>query len=155
MIVSKPRLRARGRAARPLRRTGYAVSIAVNFILIWVVTNLVSWGILPFLTDEFAQVETLAVSGLVVGIVLYGIYLMFDPPWMRILGDAINSSIAFVVGLRTLQVFPFEFEGGFWTGATRAILIFLVAVTAIATLVSIGKLLFGRTAEADLINRST
>jgi hypothetical protein len=136
-----------------MRRTGYIISIGVNLVLLWIVTNLVEWDIIPFLTADFEELVPIAVFSIAVGIVLYLAYLFFDPPWFRILGDSINSAIAFVVLLRTLQVFPFAFEGGFWTGATRVIVIFLVVATGIATLVNLGKLLSGKTSEKDLINR--
>jgi hypothetical protein len=143
-----------GRVARPLRRTGYTVAIGVNLLMIWIVTNVVEWDVLPFLTGQFAQLVSIAVFSMIVGIALNLGYLFFDPPWFRTLGDTINSAIAFVVILRTLQVFPFEFEGGFWTGATRVVLVFLSVATAIATLANIGKLTRESVDEQDPVNRS-
>jgi hypothetical protein len=136
-----------------MRQTGYAISIGVNLVLLWIITNIVEWDIIPFLTADFEELVPVAVFSIIVGSMLYLAYLFFDPPWFRILGDAINSAIAFVVILRTLQVFPFAFEGGFWTGATRVILIFLAVATGIATLANLGKLLAGKTSERDLTNR--
>lgn len=153
MTTTTPSVLKRGRVSQPVRRTGYAISIGVNLLLIWIVTNIVEWDILPFLTTEFEELVPIAVFSMIVGIALYVAYLFFDPPWFRILGDTINSAIAFVVILRTIQVFPFEFDGGFWTGATRVVLIFIAVATAIATLVNIGKLITGKTTERDLINR--
>lgn len=154
MQAAQPVKVRKGRVAPPLRRTGYGVSIVINLVLIWIVTNIVEWDILPFLTGDFEELVPIAVFSLIVGIVLYGAYLFFDPPWFRIVGDTINSAIAFVVILRTNQVFPFEFEGGFWAGATRAILIFLLVVTALGTVANIAKLLTGKVSEQDLVNRS-
>lgn len=152
MTTSKPTIN-RGRISRPTRRAGYSASIGINLVMIWIVTNIVDWDILPFLTEDFEQLVPIAVFSLVVGIVLYVAYLLYDPPWFRILGDAINSAFAFVVILRTFQVFPFEFESEFWTGATRVVLILVGIATAIATLVNIGKLVSGRVGEEDLVNR--
>lgn len=144
----------KGRVSRPIRRTGYTIAIGVNLLMIWIVTNLVEWDVLPFLTGQFAQLVPIAVFSLTVGIALNLGYMFFDPPWLRVLGDTINAAIAFVLALRTLQVFPFEFEGGFWTGATRVTLIVITIATAIAILVNIGKLATGKVTEQDLVNRS-
>ncbi len=153
MTTATPTVFKKGRVARPMRRTGYAISIGINLLMIWIVSNIVAWDILPFLTEEFDQLVPIAVFSMIVGIALYVAYLFFDPPWFRMLGDTINAAIAFVVILRTFQVFPFEFEGSFWEGTTRVVLIFIAIATAIATLVNIGKLITGRTTERDLINR--
>lgn len=153
MTTTTPAIFKKERVSRPLRITGYTISIGINLILIWIVTNIVEWDIVPFLTTEFERLVPITVFSLIVGIALYLAYLFYDPPWFRILGDTINSAIAFVVILRTFQVFPFAFESGFWTTTTRVILIFIAVATAIATLVNIGKLLTGKTKEGDLINR--
>lgn len=153
MATTTPTVSRSGRVSPPLRRTGYVISIGVNLALIWIVTNIVEWDIVPFLTNEFEELVSIAVFSMVVGIALNLAYLFYDPPRFRILGETINSAIAFVVIVRTLQVFPFDFEGGFWPGATRVILIFIAIATAISTLVNLGKLLTGKTGEKDLVNR--
>lgn len=153
MTPTQPTLFKKGRVPRPVRVVGYAISIGINLVLIWVVANLVEWDILPFLTEAFDEIVPIAIFSMVVGIAFYVAYLVVDPPWLRILGDTVNSAIALAVIVRTYQVFPFEFEGGFWTGATRIILIVIGVATAFAALVNLGKLVTGKVGEGDLINK--
>lgn len=145
MTTTKSTIFTEGRAKRPMRMTGYAISIGINLVLIWVVANLVEWDILPFLTEDFEELVPITIFSLIAGTLINAAWLVFDPPWFRTLGDTLNSGIAFFVVLRTFQVFPFEFESSLWTGLTRGILVCIAIATALATLVNIAKLVTGKT----------
>lgn len=137
------------RVPRPVRRVGFGVSIILNAALIWIVTNLVEWDVVPFLTRDFEELVPITVASIVVSMAINAVWLAFDPRWFRTLGDAVNSAFAFVVLLRTFQVFPFEFASAPWTGFTRALLILMVVATGVATLVTVGKLLVLPTRSGD------
>ena len=135
------------RLARPLRLLGYGISIAINLVLVWVVSNLLAWDILPFLTDDFESIQPLILFSLWVSIALTVGYCFYDPAWFKLAGDTLGAGIAFVVIYNTYQVFPFEFSSGFWTGATRTVLILIGIATAIATLANVVRIFTGRVWE--------
>lgn len=125
------------------RRVGYAVAIAVNLVLIFVVNNLLDWGWPSFLTDDFQQLLPLINLSLTASIVANLIYLWFDPAWFKSLTQIVLGMISLVVTVRTLQVFPFDFSGyDFnWEALTRLVLVVLMVAIGIAMLVEIGKLI--------------
>ena len=65
------------------------------------------------------------------------VYLFYDPPWLKSLGDLITSGIGLAVAIRIWQVFPFAFHGSaaWWSTAIRVLLILAIAGSAISIVV--------------------
>jgi hypothetical protein len=75
------------------------------------------------------------------------VYLAYDPPWVRSLGDLVTTGIGLVTAIRIWQVFPFDLSSG-WSMAVRALLIVAIAGSCIALViqvVSLGRWLTGHT----------
>lgn len=125
------------------RRVGYAVAIAINLLLLVIVVNLLEWGWLSFLTEDFETLVPIAVFSLVLSMAFYAVYMFYDAGWLRLLGDIITGAVAWVVVYRTLTVFPFDFETGPWSTMTRAILIFITLGITIGLIANIVKLARG------------
>ena len=138
-----------------LRQTGYAIAIAVNAGLIYVVTHLLEWDLLGFLTDEFEAVVPIIVFSLIVNIVVNFAYLWYDDEWFKTLGQLVSNVVALVATVRLFTVFPFDFSGyGFnvelgsapfdlnWEFVTRAVLILAMVGLGIA-IISEGVKLIG------------
>jgi hypothetical protein len=127
------------RTARPGRRFGYVVAVAVNAILLWVTHHLLEWGWPRFLTDEFDQLLPIVTVSLVATMVVNALYVLADPPWFKALGDAATSSISLVVAVRTWQIFPFSFADYSydWSWVLRAMIVLAAIGAGIAVVVDL------------------
>lgn len=92
------------------RRAGYAVAMAVNLILLFVVNVSPGWQAVPFLTESTTEVLLLVNLTMLVAVVANAVYSVFDPPWVRALGDAVTTSVGLASLVRIWQVFPFDFD---------------------------------------------
>lgn len=119
---------AKKRTPRSMRRFGYLVAVAVNLVLLFVVNNLLAWGVLPWLTDDFEQVLPILNVSLLATIVVSLVYVWFDPAWFKSLTQIGLSVISLVVTVRLFRVFPFDFspyDFG-WETITRVVLILVM-----------------------------
>lgn len=133
----------RSRPSASTRRSGYVVALVVNAAMVFVVLNLLEWGVLPFLTEEFTLLVPLIVLSLVASIVANAMYLFYDPPGFKTLCQVCISVISLVVAIRIYQVFPFDFTGygEEWPSVTRIIVVVAMAGSAISILNESVKLL--------------
>jgi hypothetical protein len=127
------------------KRFGYLVAVAVNIVMIVVANNILEWGWLPFLTEDFASLLWLINISLGATILANIVYMSFDPPWFKSLTRIGLNLISLIVTIRMLQVFPFDFSGYQfdWEIVTRVVLILAIIGTAIAVVVETVKLATG------------
>jgi hypothetical protein len=92
-----------------MRRFGYAVAIAINVLLVFLINEWPGWSSVEFLTAETETVIPILNASRVISIMVNAIYLIADPRWLRALGDAVTAAVSFTVILVTLRVFPFDF----------------------------------------------
>jgi len=59
------------------------------------------------------------------------VYLAYDPPWLKSLGDLATTGIGLAAAIRIWQVFPFDLSSG-WSIAVRVLLIVAIAGSCIA-----------------------
>lgn len=71
------------------RRAGYVIGFVVNLVLLGIVQNILGWGWLPFLTDEFATVVPWISFSLIVSMAMNAVYLVDDRPDTRSFGVAV------------------------------------------------------------------
>ena len=72
-------------------------------------------------------------------------YLAYDPPWLKSLGDLLTAGIGLAVAIRLWHVFPFAFHGSWaWCAtAVRVLLIIGIAgcgISIVVQAVSLGRL---------------
>lgn len=145
MATSGPRSQSRQRKQRAPRGTrvvGYVVAAVVNVAFIWLVKVAPGWRWLPILSDDFSQVVGLLTFSFVVSVVVNLVYVAFDPPWMKHLGEALTASIAAVVMLQVVVVFPFDL-GSQWAGWETPLRVLMgvgCAVLAIAAVANLALL---------------
>jgi len=128
-----------------MRRFGYLVAVAVNLVLLFVVNNLLVWGVLPWLTDDFEQVLPVLNVSLLATIVVSLVYVWFDPAWFKSLTQIGLSVISLVVTVRLFRVFPFDFspyEFG-WETITRVVLILVMLGITIGIIAESAKFVSG------------
>ena len=120
-----------------------SISIAINVAMLVIVQNLLEWGWLPFLTDEFADVVPWISLSLVASIVANIIYQIDDSLIVESMQVKIADNMISVWATYTvLTIFPFDFSGyAFdWEVVARVALIFAIVGAGIAALVEAIKL---------------
>jgi hypothetical protein len=130
------------------RRVGYAIAIAVNLVLLYLINGLPGWQELPFLTADMSLVLPVVNLSLLAGAAANLSFMIIDTPWWKSAGDLITTSISLAVLVRFWQVYPFAFGGSFnWDLLVRILLIVATAGTGIAIVVhvvSLGRAVAGR-----------
>jgi hypothetical protein len=124
------------------RRFGYGVAIAVNIAMLIVVQNILDWGWLPFLTDEFADVVPWVSLGLAATIVANLVYQFNDTPVVKSTGQILTNLISIFVTYQVFVAFPFDFSDSTfnWAVVIRILLVLAMAGAGIGVLVEAVKL---------------
>lgn len=139
---------ARGRSAGA-RRVGYCAAIGFGAALLLVLNGWPGWQAIPFLTSDTDQVLWLVNLSLAAGIAANVVYLAYDPPWVRSLGDLATTGIGLAAAIRIWQVFPFALSSG-WSTVVRVLLVVAIAgscIALVAQFVSLARWLTGHTAH--------
>lgn len=76
---------------------------------------------------------------LAAGIAASAVYLAYDPPWLKSLGELATTGIGLAAAIRLWQVFPFTLSSG-WSIAVRVLLVVAIAGSCIALVVQIVSL---------------
>ena len=127
------------RARRPsagARRAGYGIAILFGAALLVILNGSPGWQAIPFLTSGTSQVLWLVNLSLAAGIAANLVYLAYDPPWLKSLGDLATTGIGLAAAIRIWQVFPFDLSSG-WSTAVRALLVIVIAGSCIALVVQV------------------
>ena len=127
------------RARRPsaaARRAGYGLAMLFSAALLVILNGSPGWQAIPFLTSDTAQVLWLVNLCLAAGIAVNLVYLAYDPPWLKSLGDLATTGIGLAAAIWIWQVFPFDLSSG-WSTAVRALLVVAIAGSCIALIVQI------------------
>ncbi|MGB8361044.1 MAG: hypothetical protein WCE80_06545 [Acidimicrobiia bacterium] len=128
------------------RRFGFGVAIVINLVMLYIVQNLTSWDVLPFLTKEFDSLVPWISVSLIVTIVANFLYMVNDGPRLRGLGDMVTSLVSLAVTWRVLAVFPFDFSAyDFdWELVARFVLVLAIVGTFAAAVAGAVKLATGQ-----------
>jgi len=124
------------------RRAGYAIAVMVNLVLLIIVQNILEWGWLPFLTEEFSDVVPWISFSLVTSIVVNLVYQANDTPGVKSIGQIVTNLISIFVTYQFLRVFPFDFSNyDFnWGIVARIVLILTIVGAGIGVLTEAVKL---------------
>jgi hypothetical protein len=116
------------------KRFGYVVAIGCNGVALYIARHLLEWGWPRFLTEQFDDVLPLITVSFVYGMVTNAFLVLYDRQWFKSSVNVGGSVIAFVVTLRLLQVYPFDFAGYAtnWSWLVTILLILGMVGTAIA-----------------------
>lgn len=136
---------ARERRSGAGRRIGYLVAVVVN-VALWYLANVrPGWQAVPFLTGETEQVLGTFNLAVVVGAVSNALYVLWDPPRLRALGDLVGAVVGLVLTVRLYGVFPFDFSDLPYdlTTLVRVLLVVGIVGAAIGILASLVALVRG------------
>jgi hypothetical protein len=151
MVNSPPR-----RPGPGARRVGYGIAAALAGGFWYLVNVDPGWRALPFLTEDTTQVLNLVNLSLWATFVANMVYLVYDPPWFKALGDVLTTGIGLAVLVRLWQVFPFAFTSSFdWSVPVRVFLALGIAGGVIGIAVSVVTLFRSgrRTGRSGLAQR--
>jgi hypothetical protein len=124
------------------RRVGYVIAAMLTVGLWYIVNVEPGWRELSFLTDDTARVLALFNLSLAISVMVNVLYLAYDSPWVRALGDMATTGVGLAVLVRVWQVFPFAFTGSFdWPLLVRVVLIVAIGGSIIGIVVSTVTLL--------------
>jgi hypothetical protein len=133
------------------RRFGFAVAVAVNLTLLYLINVAPGWDAGPVLSDDFPRLLPILNASLLIGTALNVAYLPLRPGWLRPAGETALAAVNLAVLVRMWQVFPFDFAGygGDTTHTVARILLVLAAAgTGLAVFIHLAALLRTRTERA-------
>jgi hypothetical protein len=143
------RTHATRRPSAGARRAGYGLAILFSTALLVILNGAPGWQAIPFLASDTAQVLWMVNLCLATGIAANLVYLSFDRPWLRSLGDLVTTGMGLATAIRIWQVFPFDLSSG-WSTVVRVLLVVAIAGSCVALVVQIVSLahwLTGRSAH--------
>jgi hypothetical protein len=125
-------------------RFGYVLAAAINLALVYVVHNLLTWDVAPFLTNDFDRVAPIITVSLVATAVFNVIYVFYDPAWFKSLTQIGTLAISIAATARMYQVFPFDFSAYDFDWETLAKVVMIIAIVGagiaiITEFVKLGK----------------
>lgn len=144
-VLEHPRGQDRLHVPSPVTRFGYLLAAGANGVLLWVAHRLLDWGWPGFLTEDFELVLGLVTASLVASIVVNLALVVRNGRRLKVVTDLVTAGFALVVGLRMLEVFPFDFAGydTDWAWLVRVGLILGIAAAGIALVVNLITLVAG------------
>lgn len=127
------------------RRLGYSIAIGINVVILIIVQNILDWGWLPFLTEDFADLVPWISFSLMVSIVANSVYLFNDTRVVKSVGQIGINLVSIFVTYQVFTVFPFDFTAySFdWGLLMRIVLIVAMVGAGIGVLAEIYKLASG------------
>ncbi|MCJ7780673.1 MAG: hypothetical protein MUQ27_07590 [Acidimicrobiia bacterium] len=128
---------------RTASRIGYAIAVVANLVLLFIVNNLLAWGWVSFLTDDFEQLLPIVSLSLVVGAGANFAFIFYNAQWFRSFGQIVQNVVSFFVIVGTLKIFPFDFSAyrSNWTAIARVVLTLALVAVSIGTIGELVKMI--------------
>ncbi len=124
------------RPTRGGRRAGYGLAILFGTALLIILNGSPGWQAIPFLTSDTSEILWLVNLSVAAGIAANLVYLAYDPPWLKSLGDLVTTGIGLATAIRIWQVFPFDLSSA-WSTTVRVLLVVVIAGSCVALVVQI------------------
>ena len=129
--------------AKPRRskKPDYIAAIVANAVLLVIASQILNWGILPFLTQDFKQVLPIIYIAGSITIIFNAAFLFYDKDWFTSLLKIVMNAVGIAVLARYSSVFPFDFSGSSfdWAFVFRVFIIIGFVGLGIAIIVEIVK----------------
>ena len=116
------------RATHTPSRIGYTLTIVIDIVMLIVVQSILTWGWLPFLTTEFAEVVPWISLSLVVTILVNVVYLFDDSRVVKSSGQIAANVVSMLATYQIWKVFPFDFTSSAfnWDVVFRVVLVLAI-----------------------------
>jgi hypothetical protein len=106
---------------------------------LFIINGWPGWQAMPFLASDMNQVLWLVNLSLAAGVAANVVYVAYDSPWLKSLGDLVTTGIGLAAAILIWQVFPFNLSSG-WSTAVRVLLVIAIAGSCIALVTQIVSL---------------
>lgn len=116
---------------RTAARTGQLLAAAVFAVALVAVNLWPGWAAVPFLTGETSRVLFLLNASLLLRALVELLYLRWDTPSVRALGDLATATVGFALAGRIWRVYPFDFGATAGDVLCRGILLVLMALAVL------------------------
>jgi hypothetical protein len=138
-VTSRPRRRIPRPQSSAARRGGYAVSILVNLVFLYLLNVWPTWRILDFVTSDAINVIPWMNASIIVAIVANLVTFVIDQAWLKSLCDIATTSVGLAATLQLWAVFPFQFADSSvpWELVVRTVLVVAIVGSAIAIVVQL------------------
>jgi hypothetical protein len=123
----------RRRPSVATRRAGYLVGAAINVAMLYLVNVKPGWEAVPMLTDTVPRVLPLVNASIMAGLIANLVYLAYDAPWLRSLGDLTTGAFGLAALIAIWRTFPFTLnESPFdWALLARVLLALAISGTVL------------------------
>mgnify|MGYP001818638409 FL=1 len=124
------------------RRLGYTIAVVVNGAILFVVHNVLAWGVPEWLTVDFNEVLPILTTSILVTIMVNTVFLFYDEPWFTTACELVTLGLSMAVAVATYRVFPFDFSAYAWDwdAMVRWVIVLTIAAMSIALVVNAVKL---------------
>lgn len=119
----------------------YLIAILINLVFLYIVNNLIYWN-LSFIAGSFADVLWALNLSLVVAIVANVSFVVYDPPWYKIVAKILMSFTALVAAFTLLTVFPFVINQVILAVGLKILIIIGILASVVSILFQIMKMVF-------------
>jgi hypothetical protein len=133
-VPDPPTASTRFTVGRRGRQVGYALAVAGNVLLLFIVNNLLEWEFPSFLTADWDRVLPILNVSLIVSIIVNATFIAYDARWFKSLGQVVMAAFSLAVVVRLRSVFPFDFTpyDFNWEAVTKWILVFMIIALVIS-----------------------
>jgi hypothetical protein len=117
-VTSHAPVHAPVHARRPsaaARRSGYVGTVVFDAVSLAAINWWPGWDAVAFLTSDTERVIGLVNASIVVHLVVFALYTLWDPRGLRAAGEILTSGWGVVVTARLWQVYPFDTADD-WSG---------------------------------------
>ena len=88
------------------------MAAAVNALLLYLINRNPGWEAVPVLTSETTLVLGLVNASIAVNLVANLVYLVWDPVWLKALGELVTTAVGVLASVRFWQVWPLDLDPG-------------------------------------------
>lgn len=119
----------------------YLLAILINLIFLYIVNNLLYWNI-SFIAISFADVLWAINLSLVVAIVANVSFILYDPPWYKIVAKILMNFTALIAAFTLLTVFPFVINQYILAIGLKFLIIIGILVAVVSIIFQIMKMIY-------------
>lgn len=119
----------------------YLIATIINLILLYIANNLLNWN-LSFIAGSFTDVLWAVNLSLIVAIVANVSFILYDPPWFKIVSKIVMSFTALVAAFTILIVFPFVINQFILAVGLKIIIIIGILASVVSIIFQIMKMVY-------------
>lgn len=119
----------------------YLFAIIINLVLLYIANNLLYWNF-SFIALSFSEVLWAVNLSLIVAIVANVSFILYDPPWFKIVSKIIMSFTALIAAFTILTVFPFVINQFILAVGLKIIIIIGILASVVSIIFQIMKMVY-------------